>query len=173
MLSYLWKRTSRVTCVTLVLWVGNETLRLLPSSSRCRQDSFRQRNLRSGWRVRQYDLTTSLRQRRRRAISQWIGVILYGFSDSVRSGRSRSVQRSVSFPTQRTRVTQVTRDVFMSWPPPPPPPIFCAVILQVQFIVVQWKRMDCNPPPQKKKSIYIYKTETEADFTLLLPDLWL
>ncbi len=111
MLSYLWKRTSRVTCVTLVLWVGNETLRLLPSSSRCRQDSFRQRNLRSGWRVRQYDLTTSLRQRRRRAISQWIGVILYGFSDSVRSGRSRSVQRSVSFPTQRTRVTQVTRDV--------------------------------------------------------------
>ncbi len=31
---------------------------------------FRQRNLRSGWRVRQYDLTTSLRQRRRRAISQ-------------------------------------------------------------------------------------------------------
>ncbi len=114
MLSYLWKRTSRVTCVTLVLWVGNETLRLLPSSSRCRQDSFRQRNLRSGWRVRQYDLMTSLRQRRRRAISQWIGVILYGFSDSVRSGRSRSVQRSVSFPTQRTRVTQVTRDVYIS-----------------------------------------------------------
>ncbi len=31
---------------------------------------FWQRNLRSGWRVRQYDLTTSLRQRRRRAISQ-------------------------------------------------------------------------------------------------------
>ncbi len=73
------KRTSRVTRVTLVLWIGNETLRLLPSSSRCRQGSFRQRNLRSGWRVRQYDLTTSLRQRRRRAISQWIGVILYGF----------------------------------------------------------------------------------------------
>ncbi len=41
--------------------------------------SWRQRNLRSGWHVRQYDLTTSLRQRRRRAISQWIGVILYGF----------------------------------------------------------------------------------------------
>ncbi len=40
----------------------------------------------------------SLRQRRRRAISQWIGVILYGFSDSVRSGRSRSVQRSVELP---------------------------------------------------------------------------
>ncbi len=77
-LSYLWKRTSRVTRVTLVLWIGNETLRSLPSSSRCRQGSFRQRNLRSGWRVRQYDLTTSLRQRRRRAISQWIGVILYG-----------------------------------------------------------------------------------------------
>ncbi len=69
-LSYLWKRTSRVTRVTLVLWIGNETLRSLPSSSRCRQGSFRQRNLRSGWRVRQYDLTTSLRQRRRRAISQ-------------------------------------------------------------------------------------------------------
>ncbi len=57
--------------------------------------SWRQRNLRSGWRVRQYDLTTSLRQRWRRAISQWIGVILYGFSDSSRSRRSRSVQRSV------------------------------------------------------------------------------
>ncbi len=42
--------------------------------------SWRQRNLRSGWRVRQYDLTTSLRQRRRCAISQWIGVILYGFT---------------------------------------------------------------------------------------------
>ncbi len=78
-LSYLWKRTSRVTRVTLVLWIGNETLRSLPSSSRCRQGSFRQRNLRSGWRVRQYDLMTSLRQRWRRAISQWIGVILYGF----------------------------------------------------------------------------------------------
>ncbi len=38
--------------------------------------SWRQRNLRSGWRVRQYKLTTWLRQRRRRAISQWIGVIL-------------------------------------------------------------------------------------------------
>ncbi len=34
-------------------------------------------------------------------------------SDSVRSGRSRSVKlRSVSFPFQRTRVTRVTRDVF-------------------------------------------------------------
>ncbi len=41
--------------------------------------SWRQRNLRSGWRARQYELTTSLRQRWRRAISQWIGVILYGF----------------------------------------------------------------------------------------------
>ncbi len=38
--------------------------------------SWRQRNRRSGWRVRQYKLTTWLRQRRRRAISQWIGVIL-------------------------------------------------------------------------------------------------
>ncbi len=93
-LSYLWKRTSRVTRVTLVLWIGNETLRLLPSSSRCRQGSFRQRNLRSGWRVRQYDLTTSLRQRRRRAISQWICVILYGFQTRSRGGRSRCVKLS-------------------------------------------------------------------------------
>ncbi len=85
-LSYLWKKTSRVTRVTLVLWIGNETLRLLPSFSRFRKDSFRQRNLRSGWRVRQYDLTTSLRQRRRRAISQWIGVILYGFKTRSRGG---------------------------------------------------------------------------------------
>ncbi len=77
-LSYLWKRMCRVTRVTLVLWIGNETLRSLPSSSCCRQGSFRQRN-QSGWRVHQYDLTTSLCQRWRRAISQWIGVILYGF----------------------------------------------------------------------------------------------
>ncbi len=76
---HLWKRMSRVTHITLVLWIGNETLRSLQSSSRCRQDSFRKRNLRSGWRVRQYELTTWLRQRRRRAISQWIGVILHGF----------------------------------------------------------------------------------------------
>ncbi len=41
--------------------------------------SWRQRNLRSRWRVCQYELTTWLRQRRRRAISQWIGMILYGF----------------------------------------------------------------------------------------------
>ncbi len=79
----LWKRTSRVTRVTLVLWIGNEMLHLLQSSSRCRQSSYRQRNLRSGWRVRQYKLTTWLRQRRRRAISQWIGVILLGFQTSV------------------------------------------------------------------------------------------
>ncbi len=108
---HLWKRTSWVTRVTLVLWIGNETLRSLPSSSRCRQGSFRQRNLRSGWRVRQYELTTWLRQRRRRAISQWIGMILYGFRHRSRSGNSRCVQRSVLFPIQRTRVTRVTRDV--------------------------------------------------------------
>ncbi len=113
-LSYLWKRTSRVTRVTLVLWIGNETLRLLPSSSRCRQGSFRQRNLRSGWRVRQYDLTTSLRQRRRRAISQWIGVILYGLRLGHAEGVPEAFQRSVSFPIQRTRVTRVTRDVFFT-----------------------------------------------------------
>ncbi len=56
--------------------------------------SWRQRNLRSGWRVRQYDLTTSLRQRRRRAISKWIGVILYGFQTRSRGGRSRCVKLS-------------------------------------------------------------------------------
>ncbi len=61
--------------------------------------SWRQRNLRSGWRVRQYDLTTSLRQRRRRAISQWIGVILYG----LRLGHAEGVPkvfklRSVELP---------------------------------------------------------------------------
>ncbi len=56
--------------------LNRETLHLLPSSSRCRQGSFQQRNLRSRWRVRQYKLTTCVCQRRRRAISQWIGVIL-------------------------------------------------------------------------------------------------
>ncbi len=64
--------------------------------------SWRQRNLRSGWRVRQYELTTWLRQRRRRAISQWIGVILYGFRHRSRSGRFRCVQRSsVEFTYER------------------------------------------------------------------------
>ncbi len=43
----LWKRMSRVTRVTLVLWIGNQTLRLLPNSSRCWPRPFRQRNLRS------------------------------------------------------------------------------------------------------------------------------
>ncbi len=57
----------------LVIWVRNR------NNEGDVAASWRQRNLRSGWRVRQYDLTTSLRQRRRRAISQWIGVILYGF----------------------------------------------------------------------------------------------
>ncbi len=63
--------------------------------------SWRQRNLRSGWRVRQYELTTWLRQRRRRAISQWIGVILYGFRHRSRSGRFRCVQRSDEFTYER------------------------------------------------------------------------
>ncbi len=66
--------------------------------------SWRQRNLRSGWRVRQYDLTTSLRQRWRRAISQWIGVILYGFQTRSRRGRSRCVSYAVlSYLWKRTR----------------------------------------------------------------------
>ncbi len=65
-----------VTHVTLVLWIGNETLRLLPSSSGCRQGSFQQRNLRSRWHVRRYKLTAWVRQGRRCAISQWIGMIL-------------------------------------------------------------------------------------------------
>ncbi len=65
-----------VTRVTLVLWIGNETLRFLPSSSRCRQGSFQQRNLRSRWHVRRYKLTAWVRQGRRCAISQWIGMIL-------------------------------------------------------------------------------------------------
>ncbi len=38
-LSYLWKRTFQVTYVALVLWVGNKTLRLMPSSSCCRHAS--------------------------------------------------------------------------------------------------------------------------------------
>ncbi len=65
--------------------------------------SWRQRNLRSGWRVRQYELTTSLRQRWRCAISQWIGVILYGFRHRSRSGRSRCVSHAaLSYLWKRT-----------------------------------------------------------------------
>ncbi len=70
--------------------------------SQQRRVMWRQRNLSSGWRVRQYELTTWLRQRRRRAISQWIGVILYGFRHRSRSGRFRCVQRSVEFTWKRT-----------------------------------------------------------------------
>ncbi len=51
-----------------------------------------------GWRVRQYDLTTSLRQRRRRAISQRIGVILYGF----RLGHAEGVPEALSYAVSRS-----------------------------------------------------------------------
>ncbi len=60
--------------------------------------SWRQRNLRSGWRIRQYELTTSLHQRWRRATSQWIAVILYGFRHRSRSGRSRCGNAALSSP---------------------------------------------------------------------------
>ncbi len=67
---------------------------------------WRQRNLRSGWRVRQYDLTTSLRQRWRRAISQLIG------SDSVTQWAipKRSTQRRVTY----ERELSATLDMHMS-----------------------------------------------------------
>ncbi len=48
----------------VIRWVGNRN-----NEGRCGR-FVKAEKLRSGWRVRQYDLTTSLRQRRRRAISQ-------------------------------------------------------------------------------------------------------
>ncbi len=63
--------------------------------------SWRQRNL-SGWRVRQYELTTSLRQRRRRAISQWIGVILYGLRLGHAEGVPEAFNAVLSYLWKRT-----------------------------------------------------------------------
>ncbi len=109
----LWKRTSRVTRVTIVLWIGNETLRLLPSSSHCRQRPFRHRNLRSKWRVRQYkdgDVRTL-----RTASANELAWFYKGFRESVHPEGvpNASYLCSVPFPIRRTRVTRVTRDVFL------------------------------------------------------------
>ncbi len=65
--------------------------------------------------------------------------------DSVTRRRSRSGQRSVSFPIQRTRVTRVTRDVFTfcnsyAWVPQ-------LYLLKIDFKIIQsnicWKTTEC------------------------------
>ncbi len=89
---------------------------LLPSSSCCRQGSFRQRNLRSGWRVRQYKLTTWLRQGWRRAISQWIAWFYRGFRHRSRRRRSRSeklTQRLVPYSENKGYASNPRRFVYL------------------------------------------------------------
>ncbi len=103
--------TSRVTCVTLVLWVGNETLRWTLRERPLRTESenpyritpihwlmarrrlWRNDVVRSYWRTRHPLLRFLCRK------------------ESCRQREELGSKRSVSFPTQRTRVTQVTRDV--------------------------------------------------------------
>ncbi len=104
-------KTSRVTCVTLVLWVGNETLRWTLRERPLRTESenpyritpihwlmarrrlWRNDVVRSYWRTRHPLLRFLCRK------------------ESCRQREELGSKRSVSFPTQRTRVTQVTRDV--------------------------------------------------------------
>ncbi len=105
------EKTSRVTCVTLVLWVGNETLRWTLRERPLRTESenpyritpihwlmarrrlWRNDVVRSYWRTRHPLLRFLCRK------------------ESCRQREELGSKRSVSFPTQRTRVTQVTRDV--------------------------------------------------------------
>ncbi len=105
------RKTSRVTCVTLVLWVGNETLRWTLRERPLRTESenpyritpihwlmarrrlWRNDVVRSYWRTRHPLLRFLCRK------------------ESCRQREELGSKRSVSFPTQRTRVTQVTRDV--------------------------------------------------------------
>ncbi len=109
--NYRQEETSRVTCVTLVLWVGNETLhwtlreRPLRTESEnpyritpihwlmARRRLWRNDVVRSYWRTRHPLLRFLCRK------------------ESCRQREELGSKRSVSFPTQRTRVTQVTRDV--------------------------------------------------------------
>ncbi len=110
--SALRARTSRVTHVTLVLWVGNETLRSFhalgtpsawPSLSpyritpihwlMARRRLWRNDVVRSYWRTRHPLLRFLCRK------------------EPCRQREKLGSERSVSFPIQRTRVTWVTRDV--------------------------------------------------------------
>ncbi len=83
----LWKRTSRVTYVTHVLWVGNETLHPLPSSSRCWQVAFFGREI---WGA--YGAFASIRMAmwERRGRHQPINC-----RDSIRASDNRNTQKGV------------------------------------------------------------------------------
>ncbi len=111
----LWKhrvKTSRVTRVTLVLWIGNEMLRSFYASGTpprdrvlnpyritpihwlmARRRLWRNDVVRSYWRTRHPLLRFLCRK------------------EPCRQREELGSKRSVSFPIQRTRVTRVTRDV--------------------------------------------------------------
>ncbi len=105
-------KTSRVTRVTLVLWIGNETLRSFTLRERplrnrvwnpyrimpihwlmARRRLWRNDVVRSYWRTRHPLLRFLCRK------------------EPCRQREELGSKRSVSFPIQRTRVTRVTRDV--------------------------------------------------------------
>ncbi len=109
-------KTSRVTRVTLVLWIGNETLRWTfrecPLRDRvwnlyritpihwlmARRHLWRNDVVRSYWRTRHPLLRFLCRK------------------EPCRQREELGSKRSISFPIQRTRVTRVTRDVlFHRW----------------------------------------------------------
>ncbi len=108
-----WKKTSRVTRVTLVLWIGNETLRSFSTLwERLRVTEswthIESRQFIGWWRDAVSDAMTSSGHTGERAIHS------SDFSaekNPVRQREKLGSERSVSFPIQRTRVTRVTRDV--------------------------------------------------------------
>ncbi len=109
--------TSRVTHVTLVLWIGNETLRSLPLWERLRVTEswthIESRQFIGWWR----DAVSGHTGERRNDVvrSYWrTRHPLLRFlcrKESCRQREKLGSERSVSFPIQRTRVTWVTRDV--------------------------------------------------------------
>ncbi len=112
-LSYLWKRTSRVTRVTLVLWTGNETLRSLAKLLTLPTGFFSAEKTEE-WMARSPvwpdDVIASEMASRHQPMN-WRDSIWVSDSVTKWAFPMRKL-RSVSFPIQRTRVTRVTRDVF-------------------------------------------------------------
>ncbi len=107
-------KTSLVTCVTLVLWIGNETLRKLRTLWECplgvpivwRPIESRQFiGWWHGWH-HQCSYVTSLYWRTRHLLLRFLCQ-----KGPCRQRNELGSKRSVSFPIQRTRVMRVTRDV--------------------------------------------------------------
>ncbi len=111
----LWKRTSWVTHVTLVLWIGKETLHkakaLWERPWACRlSEALIESCQFIGW-------LCGCHLRRSHIVSLYRRThhLLLRFlcrKGPCRQREELGSKRSVSFPIQRTRVTRVTRDVF-------------------------------------------------------------